>query len=345
MARGHRTVVRWLAGERAPLSSVRCAIVDTPYRFQSNADSLSDGLLDFFGRRLGMDAALASFAVHDDVVAREAAYARIRGSQFVFSGPGSPSYAIRQWQDSEVPRLFADKLTGGGALVLASAAALTAGRVTLPVYEIYKGGSDPHWLDGLDVLAAVGINAAVVPHYDNSEGSGHDTRYCFIGEARFRELEAQMPAGTFVLGIDEHTALVADLGNETATVHGRGGVTIRRAGEERHYPAGENVPFHELTSGSTKDSARNRPSTSDSGDNARQLARRLLALEREIADLRSRTDLVEPLVQLVLDMRRQARAMGAYEAADAMRDQLIGLGIELFDAPDGTTEFRLPDAE
>jgi cysteinyl-tRNA synthetase len=74
----------------------------------------------------------------------------------------------------------------------------------------------------------------------------------------------------------------------------------------------------------------------------RDLARRLLQLEREVAELRGRDAMLEPLVALILDMRRQAREMGAYEAADSMRDQLVELGIELSDASDGSTEFRLP---
>ena len=39
-----------------------------------------------------------------------------------------------------------------GALVFASAAALTLGRLTVPVYEIYKVGATPTWAEGLDLL-------------------------------------------------------------------------------------------------------------------------------------------------------------------------------------------------
>ena len=54
---------------------------------------------------------------------------------------------------------------------MASAAALTLGAVTIPVYEIYKVGEEPRWLEGLDLLGpATGLRAAVVPHYDNAEG-------------------------------------------------------------------------------------------------------------------------------------------------------------------------------
>ena len=95
---------------------------------------------------------------------------------------------------------------------MASAAALTLGVVTIPVYEIYKVGDDPRWLDGLDLLGpATGLRAAVVPHYDNAEGGTHDTRFCYMGERRLRTLEAALPDGTFILGVDGHTALVLDL--------------------------------------------------------------------------------------------------------------------------------------
>jgi len=54
--------------------------------------------------------------------------------------------------------------------VAASAAALTIGRFTLPVYEIYKVGQDIHWVDGLDILSQFGLHLVVVPHWNNAEG-------------------------------------------------------------------------------------------------------------------------------------------------------------------------------
>ena len=67
------------------------------------------------------------------------------------------------------------KLSSAGAVTFASAAALTLGVTTLPVYEIYKAGHAPVWLEGLNLLeAATGLRAAVIPHYDNAEGGHHD---------------------------------------------------------------------------------------------------------------------------------------------------------------------------
>ena len=131
----------------------------------------------------------------------------------MFSGPGSPTYALSTWQGSSVPEAIGDKLAHGGVAIFASAAAVTVGRFSLPVYEIYKVGHPIHWLDGLDLLSPLGFGAhcVVVPHFDNAEGGTHDTRFCYMGERRLAVMEALLPADAWVLGVDEHTALVFDL--------------------------------------------------------------------------------------------------------------------------------------
>ena len=130
---------------------------------------------------------------------------------------------------------------------MASAAALTLGVVTIPVYEIYKVGDDPTWLEGLDLLgAATGLRAAVVPHYDNAEGGTHDTRFCYMGERRLRTLEALLPDDAFVLGVDSHTALVLDLETGEASIAGLGGVTVRVDGRSTRFGAGSALSIEAL---------------------------------------------------------------------------------------------------
>ena len=98
MGKLHRSVIKRLAGDGGRPRDVTAAVIDTPFGFQENADALAAELLDYFGRRLGMDAALASFRrSDDDILSRETALARIEAAQYVFSGPGSPTYALRQW--------------------------------------------------------------------------------------------------------------------------------------------------------------------------------------------------------------------------------------------------------
>ena len=181
-----------------------------------------------------------------DPVEREANLARIGQARWVFAGPGSPTYALRQWTGSEIPQLLADKLRLGGCVTFASAAALTLGVATVPVYEVYKVGADPVWEEGLDLVAEAGIKAAVIPHYDNAEGGNHDTRFCYLGERRLRLLEAQLDDDAFVLGVDEHTGVVLDLDAATAAVVGLGQLTVRRHGRSSTVPTGSTVPIPAL---------------------------------------------------------------------------------------------------
>ena len=129
---------------------------------------------------------------------------------------------------------------------MASAAALTLGRFTIPVYEVYKVGEAPRWLPGLDLLTPLGLPVAVVPHYDNAEGGNHDTRFCYMGERRLRVLEAELPDEVFILGVDGHTALVMDLDAGSASVLGLGTVTVRKDGRSTVFPAGTELPIAEL---------------------------------------------------------------------------------------------------
>jgi cyanophycinase-like exopeptidase len=242
MARVHRAVLDRLGEKPVP-----AVVVDTPYGFQENADDITERTLDYFRMSVGAPFAVASFRSADaEALARETAVTRIREARLVFAGPGSPSYALRQWSGSEIPRLLARKLEEGGAVTMASAAALTLGRFTIPVYEIYKVGEAPRWLPGLDLLTSLGLPVAVVPHYDNAEGGNHDTRFCYLGERRLRVLEAELPDEVFILGVDGHTALVLDVDAGTASVLGLGTVTVRRNGRSTVFAAGSELRIDDL---------------------------------------------------------------------------------------------------
>ena len=245
MAKVHRALFERFEAGATP---VPAAILDTPYGFQENADELSSRTLEFFATSVGRPVAVASYRSRDvDGLVLATAVARIRESRYVMAGPGSPSYALRQWAGGPIPDALAAKLAGGGILTMASAAALTVGVVTIPVYEVYKVGEEPRWLEGLDLLGrATGLRAAVVPHFDNAEGGTHDTRFCYMGERRLHMLEAALPDGAFILGVDSHTALVLDLEAGTAAVLGLGGVTVRVAGRAAVFPGGREVAIEAL---------------------------------------------------------------------------------------------------
>ena len=229
-------------------SSTKATLLDTPYGFQENAPELAAKAVDYFKTSVNVDLVVAGLTeiADGDALVVERGLNAVKDADYVFAGPGSPTYALRQWAGTSLPELLATKLRNGGAVTFASAAALTLGKKTLPIYEIYKAGEQPRWLDGLDVLSVVGIDAAVIPQYNNAEGGHHDTRFCYMGERRLSRLELELPGTTYVLGVDEHTGVVMDLDADTATVVGKGVLTLRIRGASTEIPSGETVPLDRL---------------------------------------------------------------------------------------------------
>jgi cyanophycinase-like exopeptidase len=241
MVRVHREIL-------ATAGDGPAAMLDTPFAFQMNADELVARTLTYFEQSVGVTVEVASWPRRNaPTVVQERALALLGRARWAFAGPGSPTYALRQWRDTPLPATLAAVVQRGGTLVMGSAAAVTLGGFAVPVYEVYKVGADPEWVDGLDLLRELtGLQAAVIPHYDNKEGGTHDTRFCYLGETRLAMLEEQLPYEVGVLGVDEHTAALLDVEARVLTVAGSGRVTVRRRGSSRTFAAGESVAFDDL---------------------------------------------------------------------------------------------------
>lgn len=246
MMKVHRDLIAALSAQLS--HRPRAVVLDTPYGFQENAPELAVRAQDYFAKSVGHAIEVAGLQRLQgaDPVMIEQGLTRVRRADYVFAGPGSPTYALRQWAGSALAELIKEKLRTGGAVTFASAAALTLGRVTVPVYEIYKVGAEPVWLEGLDLLSVANLPVAVIPHYDNAEGGHHDTRFCYLGERRLAMLEESLPDGVHVLGVDEHTGVILNLEEDTATVVGNGSITVRVSGHSRTYPTGTVLPIDAL---------------------------------------------------------------------------------------------------
>jgi hypothetical protein len=242
MVSTHRALAARLA------AGAPAVLLDTPYGFQENATELAERAREYFATSVSLPLEPAGLTRIEDAdqLEVERGLRRVADAGYVFAGPGSPTYALRQWSGTPLSDLLKAKLTDGGIVTFSSAAALTLGTRTLPVYEIYKVGVDPHWLEGLDLLGAIGVRAVVVPHFDNAEGGTHDTRFCYMGERRLAILERELADEEYVLGVDEHTAIVIDVEAERARVTGKGGVTLRMRGEIRRIESGEEVALDVL---------------------------------------------------------------------------------------------------
>ena len=237
--------------QRLP-TPVKVAILETPAGFQPNSHIVADKIKQF------LEHSLQNYRPDVELIAaRKKGTALspdnpnivqpIRDADYVFAGPGSPSYTSQQLVDSLAYRLALERHAEGATLALASAAAIAFGAFTLPVYEIYKVGADLHWLPGLKLFEPYGLELAVITHWNNNEGGMElDTSHCFMGEERFYRLMEMLPPTTTVLGVDEHTTVVFDLTAEQCTVLGVGTVTIERRDGKATHATGQTFPLSEL---------------------------------------------------------------------------------------------------
>jgi len=365
-------------------------LIDTPFGFQENAHEITDRIVAYFREHVRSEMTLASFRHSGRSTALEVEQflSRIDGANYVFAGPGSPTYPLRHWRDLGVAARLIEKVTQGGCLAFASAAAIGLGAYALPVYEIYKVGDDPSWKEGLDVLGAIGIRCAVIPHYNNREGGTHDTRFCYMGEPRLRLLESMLPDDVLILGVDEYTACVIDVEAQMVTVRGAGGVTIRRRGIERHWErttfplselqhprdvavptprqldATEDAPMLEQTrawGASGRDALarhdvdgvvavilemesvlhewNSHPGDADERDRGRAELRQMVVRLGDMVRGGARAGMreqLEPLVDVLLSLRGEARREHRFHDADRLREILAQCGVAVEDTPSGT---------
>lgn len=240
MAEVHRLLMARLGETPRPV------FIDTPAGFELNIDSIGHKAAAYFQRNFGLPLSIARYHRTDDPPEQiAAAVTAIRNANYLFAGPGSASYAVRLWRGSPVWSAVIERWQAGAMLVFSSAAALTLGAQTLPVYEIYKVGMDPHWIDGLDVLGALGLRMAVVPHWNNASGDQHDTRFCYMGAARMAQLETQLPPEFTLLGIDEYAAAVIDPTTLRTEVLGAAQVTLHHSGRGWAYSKGQSFNLNE----------------------------------------------------------------------------------------------------
>ena len=342
----------------------RLALLETPAGFELNSAQVIGRVADFLKNRL------QNYQPQVTVVP-----ARKRGSEFspddpalvyplleadlIFMGPGSPTYAVRQLQNSLAWHYLLARHQLGATLVFASAAVVAISTFALPVYEIYKVGADPYWNQGLDFFGLYGLPLVLVPHWNNQDGGEElDTSRCFMGQSRFVELLQRLPADLTVIGIDEKTALVLDLQAGVCRVVGLGGVTIIRtrytrqaaeldlrssglegAAEQRPgqiliYRAGEEFPLELCCPIELRSAVENLPSAAWKQALRVQeclAAERLLATSKPVPVFEA----IPAEVVRLLEARQQACASKDWSAADKLRDQIAAEGWKVVDTPEG----------
>jgi cyanophycinase-like exopeptidase len=323
----------------------KAVFLDTPAGFQLNVDQISHKASEYFQKHISRPLSVASFKSRDTASAFEAEHVfhTLKEADYILIGPGSPTYAVRQWQATPIPDILVQKVRQGGCLVAASAAALTVGRFALPVYEIYKVGEELRWAEGINVLEPFGFNLVVIPHWNNAEGGSHDTRFCFMGAERFERLASMLPADVGILGLDEHTACVIDLERGEVRVRGIGNVVLRTAAGLKIFGKKDSFPVRLLQGAEASHEWRPQESgpvekVDFSGDGA--FWDRVHGLEdvfRRGLDRKAPGEAVSALLELDRTIWQSQQDMENEEfisqAREILRDLIVLLGMALEHAP------------
>ncbi len=311
----------------APL---RIALLETPAGFELNSPQVVGRVADFIKNRL------QNFNPQIDIIP-----ARKKGSafspddleicapllqaNFIFLGPGSPTYAIRQLMGSLAWEIIRARQRLGAAVIFASAATIAASSHALPIYEIFKVGQDVHTVPGLGIFEDFSTPISFVPHWNNTDGgSDVDTSHCFIGTERFSQWRNLLPAAHPIFGLDEHTGAVFNFQTNEIQVIGAGSVSILSTETAKIHAAGNKIPFSELGPLSLADG----PATGISPA-VWELVQNASTTEPVMEEL-------PPAEAVTLAAERQsARERKDWSAADRYRQQISSLGWAVQDTPDG----------
>ncbi len=315
-----------LLARRLP-TPLEVAILETPAGFELNSEQVAGRVGDFLKSRL------QNYSPNVSIIP-----ARKKGSTFspddpklleplaradlIFMGPGSPTYTTRNLKNTLAWDLVRARHRLGAALVIASAATISAGDWVLPVYEIFKVGEDVHIVEGLGLFKDFGLHLSVIPHWNNAEGGTDlDTSRCFVGMERFNQWCDMLPDENTTLGLDEHTGLILDFDAGECQVTGISTVSLVRKCDPEIHPAGAKFPIRELGEFML-------PQPLDEGIQQQAWE---MALNRPHQDTDQPPEEILDLVR----RRKMARAQMDFEKSDELRTRIAELGWQVQDTEDG----------
>ncbi len=306
---------------------LRIALMETPAGFELNSAQVVGKVGDFMKTRLQnynpvVDVIPArkknsAYSPDDPEIVKPLLYANI-----IFMGPGSPTYAIRNLKDTLTWDVIRARHRLGATLIFASAATISIGAHSLPVYEIYKVGQDVHVVDGLNLFSDFGLQVSFIPHWNNTDGGADlDTSRCFIGMDRFAEWCNLVPSDNETIGLDEHTGLIMDFASGMCEVSGVSSVSLVRECNPEMYASGSKFPLSELGEFRIPD-----PLEKDIPAHVWEMCLNAPPLEDDQPS--------EHVIALV-EERVLARASKNWAESDKLRDEIAALGWIVQDSKDG----------
>ena len=112
MTKVHRELLKRHASE------LRAVTLDTAYGFQENVPQMTEKLVTYFDTSLHVKFTPLHFTSYERAseIDRAVFKQQVRESNYVFAGPGSPSYAVQQWLPLHLSDDFNTVLQNGGTL-------------------------------------------------------------------------------------------------------------------------------------------------------------------------------------------------------------------------------------
>jgi cyanophycinase-like exopeptidase len=277
------------------------AILETPAGFEVNSPAVAERVASYLRKRLknnlpDIKVIPARTKASDLSPDNPVVIQPLTSASLIFMGPGSPSYTVRQLDNSLAWEMICARFWQGASLVLASAAAIAFGKYALPIYEIYKVGEDLHWKKGLDF---------------------------FMGVSRFQLLYNQLPKSVTVIGIDEMTSLVIDLAAEKCDVMGLGQIHLIRDKNEKVFNAKTTFALKELGDYQVSKIAQlfsNAPAGTHTGKGNRQ----------DDGEISAPSEIIKLATE-----RQRAREQKDWAAADHYREKIESLGWQIADTDEG----------
>ncbi len=149
--------------------------------------------------------------------------ARVREANLIYFSGGKPDYLRQTLEGTAVWAATREVLDRGGVVAGCSAGAMIMGGYVADFSRKFGMPSINRWSPSFALVP----DAVIVPHYNE------------FPEMLVNLMFGQRPAGSFLIGIDAHTALVGL--DHTWQVMGTGRVTMRRDREVKRYTAGQSV--------------------------------------------------------------------------------------------------------
>jgi hypothetical protein len=333
----YEILARQLLDRFAPPLTI--SVLETPAGFEVNAERVAGRVADFFTTRLQnyhpqiqlIPARKKGTSFSPDA---PEVVEPLYHSQMIFFGPGSPTYTVRQLDNSLAWSILQARHRLGADLVLASAAIVSLSALALPVYEIYKVGEDIHWKPGLDFFKPYGLSLAIIPHWNNNEGGDEvDTSRCFMGRERFSRLQEMLPPDMVLLGIDEHSALPIALEANTCFVRGVGQVHIIKGAGVQECAAGCSFSIYDL--------GEYHPLDDPAQGLPEPVWQRAIAIQQAGRQQDLPDSAIPNEVWQLVNQRQAARQSKDWALADQIRDRIRGMGWELKDTNDGPVIERI----